>query len=126
MWLSTILQLALMASAPNQKLQGRWDLTVETPNGRASSWLEIELSGIDALVGRFVGPVGSARPISRIVADGDSLHFELPRQWERGSGPLIVDGRLDGDRLSGRMVLPNGKTANWPGTRAPLLHPGAS
>lgn len=126
MWLTTALLLALMASAPNEKLQGRWDLTVETPDGPAPSWLEIEHSGFDALVGRFVGVVGSARPISRIVADGDSLHFELPRQWERGSGPLIVDGRLDGDRLSGRMVFPDGKTVNWAGTRAPLLPAAAS
>jgi hypothetical protein len=126
MWRKTGLLLALIAMAPNEKLQGRWDLTLETPSGPAPSWLEIEHSGRDALVGRFVGVVGSARPISRIVADGDSLHFELPRQWESGSGTLIVDGRLDGERLSGRMVFPDGKTAQWAGTRAPLLHPAAS
>ena len=73
MWRKTALLLAFVSGPPNEKLQGRWDLTVEMPNGPAPSWLEIEKSGNDALVGRFVGIVGSARPISRIVAEGLSL-----------------------------------------------------
>jgi Domain of Unknown Function (DUF1080) len=125
MWRTIALFLASIVMAPNEKLQGRWDLTLETPSGPAPSWLEIEHSGRDALVGRFVGIDGSARPISLIVADGDSLHFEIPRQWEAGSGSLIVDGRFDGERLTGRMVFPDGKTTRWTGTRAPLLHPDA-
>lgn len=126
MWRKTALLLALVIGAPNEKLQGRWDLTVETPDGPAPSWLEIEHSGSDALVGRFVGIVGSARPISRIVAEGDSLQFEIPRQWERGSGALTVSGRLDGDRMSGRMTFPDGTTAPWTATRAPRLQPAQS
>src|SRR5258708_7304019 len=123
---TTALVLGLIAVQPKEKLQGRWDLILDTPSGPAPSWLEIEHSGFDALVGQFVGIFGSARPISRVVVEGDSLHCELPRQWESGSGALVVDGRLDGDRLSGRMVFPDGKTARWIGTRAPLLHPAAS
>ena len=121
MWRKTALLLAFVSGPPNEKLQGRWDLTVQMPNGPAPSWLEIEKSGNDALVGHFVGIVGSARPISRIVAEGDSLQFEIPRQWERGSGALSVSGRLDGERMSGRMTFPDGTTAPWRATRAPRL-----
>jgi len=122
MWRKTALLLTLVSGSPNEKLQGRWNLTVEMPDGPAPSWIEIEKSGNDVLVGRFVGIVGSARPISRIVAEGDSLQFEIPRQWERGSGALSVSGRLDGDRMSGRMTFPDGSTAPWSATRAPRLN----
>ncbi len=106
-------------------LPGRWDIIIRTPRGTAPSWLEVEHSGRDALIGRFVGVVGSARPIARIVTHGDSLHFAIPYQWERGSSDLVVDGRLDGDHLTGRMVFPDSVTAEWTATRAPLLHRNA-
>src|SRR5689334_1441842 len=46
---------------------GRWDITV-TPGPRAAfrSWLEIQQSGFTTLTGRFVGRIGSARPIGRV------------------------------------------------------------
>jgi hypothetical protein len=108
-------------SAPNLKLFGRWDLVVQTPQGSFPSWLEMGHSGRDATVGRFVGIVGSARPIARVDVTGDSLHFAIPHQWEDGEGDLVVDGRLDGDRLVGRMTFPDGRTAEWTGTRAPAM-----
>jgi hypothetical protein len=72
-------------------------------------------------VGQFVGIVGSARPISQIVASGDSLRFAIPPQWEEGTGDLVVEGRADGDRLVGRMTFPDGKQLDWTGVRAPAL-----
>ena len=123
----TALLFALSAAAPNEKLQGRWDLTVETTAGRIPSWLEVEHSGFETLVGRFVGQFGSARPVAHITGNGDSLHFEIPRQWEQGTGMLVVDGKLeDGDHLSGRMVFPDGSTGKWTGVRAPLMHPATT
>ena len=58
-------------------LNGRWDIVIRTARGSAPSWLEVEASGRDALVGRFVGIVGSARPISRIETRADSFHFAM-------------------------------------------------
>jgi hypothetical protein len=103
------------------RLVGRWDLTLTTPNGPAPSWIEIDSSGRDALVGRIVGIVGSARPISQIIVEGDSIRFAVPHQWENGEGDLRVVGRLRGDRLSGRMTFPDNTTANWQGVRAPRM-----
>ena len=102
-------------------LNGRWDIIVRTAHGSAPSWLEVEASGRDALVGRFVGIVGSARPISRIVVRADSFHFAIPHQWEDGSGELVVDGRLSGGRLTGRMIFPDSTSSEFTATRAPLL-----
>jgi hypothetical protein len=116
------LLLALLTAAPaNEKLQGRWDLTVVTADGTTPSWLEIEHSGYETLVGRFVGEAGSARPVARVVGTADTLHFEIPRQWERGAGMLVVDGHLEGEKLVGRMTFPDGRNATWSGVRAPKL-----
>ena len=100
---------------------GRWDITITTPTGSAPSWLEIDSSGREALVGRITGIVGSARPITEIITAGDSLRFAVPRQWENGNGELRVVGRLQGDHLVGRMTFPDNSTLNWRGVRAPLL-----
>jgi hypothetical protein len=103
------------------RLVGRWDITITTPTGTAPSWLEIDSSGREALVGRIVGIVGSVRPISEIIVEGDSLRFAVPRQWEDGNGALRVVGRLQGDRLVGSMTFPDNRTLSWQGVRAPRL-----
>ena len=109
------------STARDVRLIGRWDITVTTPTGTAPSWLEIDSSGREALVGRITGIVGSARPITEIITQGDSLRFAVPRQWENGNGELRVVGRLQGNRLVGRMTFPDNSTLNWQGVRAPLL-----
>jgi hypothetical protein len=109
------------SSARDVRLIGRWDITVTTPTGNAPSWLEIDSSGREALVGRIVGIVGSTRPISEVIVEGGSFHFAVPRQWENGNGELRVTGRLQGNRLVGSMTFPDNSTANWQGVRAPRL-----
>ena len=106
----------------DEPLLGRWDITVRTPNGDRPSWLELEHSGRDAIIGRFVGIVGSARPISQVTMRGDSLHFAIPHQWENGDGDLVVDGSLTSGRLGGTMTFPDGKQYPWTAVHAPLLH----
>jgi hypothetical protein len=110
----------------NERMLGRWDITITTPDGPRPSWLEIERSGRDAVIGRIVGIVGSARPISRISASGDSLRFSVPPQWEDGNGDLTVEGRVQGDRLAGRMTFPDGKSYGWTAVRAPRSTPPAT
>ena len=139
MWRFTALLFALATaitptngSAPSasrvasDSLPGRWDIVIRTARGNAPSWLEVEASGRDALVGRFVGIVGSARPISRIETRADSFHFAIPHQWEEGSGELVVAGRLAGGRLSGRMIFPDSTSSEFTATRAPLLRHAAA
>ena len=114
----TIVSRPAVADEP---VLGRWDITIRMPDGERPSWLELSHSGRDVVVGQFVGIVGSARPISRVVVSGDSLHFAIPPQWESGNGDLTVDGRLTGGRLAGSMTLPDGKRYDWSGVRAPLM-----
>ncbi len=117
---------------PVPALVGRWDLRVTGADGMPyPSWLEVSPSGDRALVGRFVGRVGSARPISRVEFSDGRLRFAIPPQWEPGDGDLRVEGTLTagpgaGDtatdaRLSGILVTPTGERHAWTATRAPDL-----
>ena len=108
--------------ARDTRLLGRWDITITTPDGPRPSWLEIDQSGNDALVGRFVAIVGSQRPISRVESDSNGFHFAIPPQWEGGSGDLTVEGRLtDASHLAGSITFPDGKRFDWTAVRAPAL-----
>lgn len=100
---------------------GRWDFSIHTPAGDLPSWLEVRPSGSRTLVGRFVGVVGSARPVSRIEVSGSELRFAIPPQWESGTRDLSVRGRVQGDSLVGSMSLPDGRRFSWTARRAPSL-----
>lgn len=100
---------------------GRWDLVVTGPDGPYPSWLEVTASGSNALVGRFVGRVGSARPIGRVEYADGVLRFAIPPQWEAGDGDLRVEGTLQGDRLTGTIVNPAGERHAFSATRASSL-----
>jgi hypothetical protein len=104
---------------------GRWDLRVTGPKGPYPSWLEVSLSGNRTLVGRFVGGVGSARPIGRVEFAGGALRFAIPPQWEEGGADLRVEGRLSGDRLAGTLVTSEGERHEWTAVRAPDLRRAA-
>jgi hypothetical protein len=107
--------------APTPPVVGRWDLRVTGPDGEYPSWMEIWTSGFETLVGRFVGGVGSARPIGRVHYANGVLRFAIPPQWERDTADLRVEGKLEGDRLTGTLVTPGGAKHPWTAVRAPSL-----
>ena len=100
---------------------GRWDLTVQGPDGDYPSWLEIRLRKETELMAEFVGQFGSKRYAKVVSFADDRLQVRIPVQWERGGDELVFDGTLDGDRLSGRTRIDDGKSFEWTGARAPLL-----
>lgn len=102
-------------------LEGRWDITVDMAGKSAPSWLEVTHSGNSTLVGRFVSVSGSARPISQVHFKDGKFNFSIPPQWESGDGQFMVQGTLMGDKISGTLTTPDGKTHSWTGVRAPSL-----
>jgi hypothetical protein len=100
------------------RLAGSWDITVNTPRGAAYSWIEAVPSGA-TLVGRFVGTVGSARPISRIEFSEGVMRFTAPRQYE--AHDLAFEGKLEGNRLAGAVTGYDKSPCTWTATRAPSL-----
>ena len=102
-------------------LEGRWDIVVTKDGKEVPSWLEIKHSGNHALIGRFVGPSGSARPISEVKLNEGKFSFSIPPQWEKGNTNLEFEGQREGDNLKGTMLFTDGKTYSWVASRAPAL-----
>ncbi len=110
---------------PQAPVIGRWDLTVQGPDGAFPSWLEVRLSGNRTLVGQFVGRFGSTRPVAKIEFVNKTLRFSIPAQWEQGDNDLKLEGTLEGDRLSGWITEPSGARLTWSAVRAPALRRSA-
>ena len=106
--------------ADSASVEGRWDITIDMAGKEVPSWLEVRHSGLHTLLGEFVGASGSARPVSRVNFSGGKMSFTIPPQWETGND-VTVEGTLQGDNLSGSILLPDGKTYSWKGVRAPSL-----
>jgi hypothetical protein len=100
---------------------GRWDITVTISGKDFPSWLDVERSGSRVLVGRFVGPSGSARPISQVNLSNGKLSFSIPPQWEAQSNNLNLEATLEGDSLVGSITFPDGRNCKFSAVRAPAL-----
>ncbi len=108
-------------STDSRGLVGRWDLKVIENGKPAPSWLEVEISGIKTLVGRFVANGGSARPISQITFDSGNFSFTIPPQWEQSDKDLTLQGTVYKDHIEGTIQYPSGGKYSFTGTKAPLL-----
>jgi hypothetical protein len=102
-------------------LEGRWDLVLYNSGKVSPAWLEVRHSGTRTLVGQYVGPGGSARPISKINFTDGKLSFSIPPQWDTASSDLVFEAVYLGDSLTGTLIEPNGKKYTLTGVRAPGL-----
>jgi hypothetical protein len=102
-------------------LEGRWDLTLYNSGKSYPAWLEVQHSGLHTLVGRYVGPGGSARPISKVEFTDGIVSFSIPPQWDTASNDLQFQARFQGDSLRGNIIESNGKNFTFTGIRAPSL-----
>ena len=99
---------------------GRWDLELQYGDRWVPSWLEVKLSGNKALVGHFVGPGGSARPIAEVHDKDGLISFSIPPQWS-GSQYMHLTGTVNGDAMEGTILDHMGHARGFRGVRAPLL-----
>ncbi|MGZ5254448.1 MAG: hypothetical protein ACXWV4_08860, partial [Flavitalea sp.] len=113
--LLAILILSQFQSSAQQQssVAGWWDMVIYEDGKVLPSWLEIEKSGVNRLIGSYVGPSGSARPVGKIINNGGTISFSLPPQWESENNDPSFEGKFQGDSLSGTMVAANGKTYKW-------------
>lgn len=106
--------------AAQPPIVGRWNLRVVNPRDVFTMWLEVERSGYTALVGRFSGLIGGARPISTVEWADGVAKFTIPSEWDT-RGDLRFEIRVDGDSLVGSTWSPRGLEWNFIGKRAPIL-----
>ena len=102
-------------------LEGRWDLTLYNSGKSYPAWLEVHHSGTRTLIGQFVGPGGSARPISVIHFADNKLSFSIPPQWDTANNDLVFEALFQGDSLVGTIIAPDRKKFTLTGVRAPSL-----
>lgn len=99
---------------------GRWDVTVESPDGAYPSWFELTREDGE-LGGQFVGRFGSARPIPSVQLSEGRLEFSLPSQYEQGQTELRFEGGLVEGKLVGTTNGRDGSSLPWTAVRAPEL-----
>lgn len=95
---------------------GRWDILVTEGDGAFPSWVEISDGE-----GRFVGRVGSARPLHRLTVEDTWVSFSLPKQYEGRDTDLSFEADLVDGCLVGKTTLDNGDVTAWKGVPAPAL-----
>lgn len=105
----------------SKALIGRWDLTVAKEGKETPAWLEIKLSGFNTLVGYFVSDAGSVRPVSHIKLSEGKFSFEIPTQWEDGTGVITVEGTFVGEDIKGKVISNKGNSFDFIGVKAPYL-----
>src|SRR5437764_1184082 len=110
--LSLILPCRARSGPADASIVGRWDLTVHGAEGDYPSWLEVTDSG-GQLAGRFVGQVGSARPVKQVTFKDGALVVTVAPQYERRQSDLRFEGRLTNDRLEGRTADGRGHELKW-------------
>lgn len=103
------------------ELIGSWDLVVQNQDQQLPSWLEVEFSGANTLIGRFVSFAGSARPIAEVFETETGFNFSIPPQWV-GNQYMHLSGKRDGDTISGNIITNAGEAVTFTGVRAPKLH----
>lgn len=114
--------LWIESSAQNlHPIVGRWDITVNNNGKQQPSWMQVWLSGLNTLVGEFVGSGGSARPVSKVYVSNDSFSFAIPPQWDRDTNNMVVRGTVQGDKVSGTITFPNRTQSPFTANRAPSL-----
>ncbi|HUN60391.1 MAG TPA: DUF1080 domain-containing protein [Candidatus Sulfotelmatobacter sp.] len=116
-------EVVTASSAPDTNVRpflGRWDLTLKAPDREYPSWLELhqDQGGLQA---EMVGRWGNARPLPKVDIVNGKLTFVSPKEEEGSQTDLVFEGTLQGDRLTGTLNGPDGKTWNWVGERAPSL-----
>ena len=107
----------IFAQSFDVNILGRWDISIEKDDNILPSWLEVQKSGHETLVGRFVYAFGSARPISEIKLNGNEYQFSIPRQWEPMGQDMNFEFQVLGDELAGTMVYTDGNEYSWTAAR---------
>jgi hypothetical protein len=96
-------------------IDGKWNLTINTPMGAQSSTLEVASSG-GALTGRQIGAQG-ANDIDNGTVNGDeaswSIDIVVPMPMT-----LTFKGKVEGDKLSGTVTLGAFGDSTFMGERA--------
>lgn len=112
-----VLLLAVFICAPafadNAKIAGNWKVKARTGDRTQDYMMEIQQEG-EALRGKLIAPDGQSVTFSKCTFSDNVLKFA----FNVDEGAYQVEGKLEGDRLSGTYTAPSARKDTWEATRA--------
>jgi hypothetical protein len=115
-----LIAVSFLHAQEHDAIIGKWDIELENGSQILPSWLEVKLSGINTLVGYFVGESGSKRPISEVFFHDGIVDFSIPPQWD-GHNYLHFSAKVVDSKLKGTIISSKGKVMPLTAVRAPKL-----
>ena len=88
----------IVAADKPVKVEGTWEVSIETPNGARTNTLKIQQDG-EKIKGTMTGRMGET-PIEGTVS-GNTLKFTLTRETPNGTFTIEYTGTVDGDNITG-------------------------
>jgi Domain of Unknown Function (DUF1080) len=111
--------VAGLSLATDQPFNGRWDLTVSTPQESYPSWMEVTQDGTGANV-KVVGRVASVHPAKDVKVEGSRLSFTSTEHFGKPIQVTWVFNAVNG-RLTGTQKREDGVLGRIVGQHAPAL-----
>ena len=108
------------AGASIKPFLGRWDLSLQAPQGELPSWIEVSGEQGHAKV-VMVGLTDHATELKKVEIKEGEIDFLSPKGEEGFTDDTLFIGRPVDGRLVGTTSSPNGTSWRWTGRRAPTL-----
>ncbi len=109
----------LLIAQNTPSLNGRWDLTVQTPRETYPSWIEIvDQNGTPTV--RVQGKVSSVHPVQNLKIESAAISFQSS-EWFDGFKTVTWQLMLKNGKLSGTQKRQDGVEGTITGVRAPAL-----
>lgn len=97
-------------------VDGKWNITMNTPMGSRQTTLELNASGA-ALSGTWVGQQGPQQ-FSGGTVDGDNVAWQVDMSGPMGAMTLSFKGKVEGDNINGDVQFGSFGSGTFTGTRA--------
>ena len=120
-----LLMTASLASAQNADIAGRWEVTINLPQGATNAPLELKKDG-DRFAGVFYTQQGNA-DVEATVKENALTLLLPPFQTQNGPINISMSGTVDGETMTGTMELGGMGQFQWSAKRttAPAQQPPA-
>jgi len=108
------------APASIRPFLGRWDLTINAPQGELPSWIDVS-DDQNRLKIVMVGVSDHATQLNKVDFKDGEISFLSPKGEEGFNQDTLFKGKLAGGQLAGTATGADGTSWNWTGRRAPSL-----
>lgn len=115
--IAAVFAFALMATAAfaQSKVDGKWETTMQGPNGNSMTQTYTFKTEGNKLSGTVSGRRGDT-PLEGTV-DGNKINFTVTRQTQNGEMKMTYSGTVDGDNIKGTVQV-NDNSRDWTAKRA--------